>query len=153
LAIHHGVDFVSIEVPRELRGEDPDFGEVVGGGLDMGRPPRDWVPAEPARALEILAAGYLAEDTLLGHHLPGSFAGDLTVWRLGTGLTDGGSDREGNERLVEETLGEAMADLMERVRTLVTDSAAIIMDVANALRDAPDWSLSHARIGQVIGDR
>lgn len=49
----------------------------------MGCLPHEWVPHGPARALEMLAAGYGAERELRDHLAKG-FAGDRIVLRWGT---------------------------------------------------------------------
>ncbi|ONI67540.1 hypothetical protein BWI15_30970 [Kribbella sp. ALI-6-A] len=90
-----------------------------------------------------------AEDALLGHHLRRGFDGDIAVWRLGTGLTDGLMESE-NLSLLSTALGEPIGGVVTRSRALVENKLEQVVTVAAAIHASPSWRLDHAEVLSVL---
>ena len=87
-AIVLGFEFVELSImPGHEVYRSMVLGEsVVGAGILMPTDrPAEWVGPRPDDALTMLLAGSLAERDILSHFLNGGYAGDMDMWRRGTG--------------------------------------------------------------------
>jgi hypothetical protein len=158
-AIDRGVPFerVTISTPDEWLSEHPN--ETMLGGVHMGAPASTWVMPDPAAALEFALAGALAEVGTLGHHVTGSFLGDLRVWHQGAGPTSPQS-REDLEAAAGVTLQDARArteawlrDAYPRIRRIMAALAGIDAEQSLAVVsfDSGPWSLTRDEVSALLG--
>lgn len=83
-ALDRGIAFKEVSIYGMSNWIARNEDEMELGGLDMGRPPSEWVREDPAAASEVLLAGHIAEKLVFVDTLRDSYAGDLRV--LGAGL-------------------------------------------------------------------
>ena len=135
-AIDRSIEFSHIEVltPAQWTQDHPDGAAV--GGLHLAPPPSLWVLPDPVKALEMVLAGFLAEEGVYQHHISEGYRGDLRIWRLGAGLANGQTKTS-----IEEVLGCSMADLLASTRTWLVEAFPRIRRVAVALAGADENSV------------
>jgi hypothetical protein len=91
-------------------------------------PPSTWVVPDPAAALEFVLAGALAEEGAYGHYAPGSFVGDLRIWRQGVGLLETQTTES-----FEAAAGVTVEDAKRHTKTWLVDAYPRIKAVVAAL--------------------
>lgn len=110
-AARHGIRFAEVRV-RPPGGWVAHSGGHRAGGVVMGADdPLAWVRADPAAAFLFVMAGSAAEFVVLGHHMPRSWLGDLTLWCRGFGVPE----------------PDVMADLQHLVHALLPEPFAAAM--------------------------
>ena len=101
---------------------------MLGGVELLEADPRVWVTRDRAAALEFVMAGSAAELRALGHHLPGSYDGDLHMWRRGLDHPEGMDAAELNA-----LVGEPFADIWNRTQAWVADNWTRIAHIVRCL--------------------
>lgn len=128
-AVQRGLDFedVRIVAPGVRAGMEnvPFLGRVR-----ERHPPQVWVEADPVGSFECALAGYVAEEVLLGHHLPSSGDSDIRRWRLGGGFFQANQVDE-----IESFLGRSAGDILDSMHEWVDTNAAAIKRVAENLKN------------------
>jgi hypothetical protein len=110
MAIDRELPFTRITVGTPEYFEPTHVGREVAGGLHVPQPVSDWIQKDPLASYEMMIAGKVCEDGAFGHHLDGSWHGDLALWCIGMGLSEYSLD------LVEEALGKPILDVEAGVR-------------------------------------
>jgi len=106
----------------------------------------------------MVLAGSLAEEGVYQHHLAEGFRGDLRIWRLGAGLTDGQTQVS-----IEKVLGCSIADVQASTRVWLVEALPRIRRVVVALAGVDQkatlsvidygtgpWSLTYDEVRELI---
>lgn len=141
-AVRHGIRFAEVRVRPPGTWVPHSGGRRAGGVVMGGDDPLGWVRADPAGAFLFVMAGSAAEFVALGHYMPRSWLGDLTLWCRGGGapeplmLVD-------FHRTVSTFLGEPLSDAIARtVAWVEADRAAV---------DAVVAALAGTGVGGLVG--
>jgi hypothetical protein len=128
-ALDRGIRFNRVAIKHPSSWVSPPEGGATLGGVEMSASnPSAWVSRNPVHALEFCLAGAVAEQSALDHALPGSFTGDLRVWRTGMGAT-----APLDESQVAELLGRSLSAVKNQTASWVVDNWSRIRAVACGL--------------------
>lgn len=162
-AVRHGIRFTEVRV-RQPDAWVAHSGGRRAGGVVMGtEDPLGWVRADPAGAFQFVMAGSTAEFVVLGHYMPRSWLGDLTLWCRGGGVPEPLVMAD-FQRTVGTFLAEPVADAIARTVEWVEAERAAIDAVVTGLAGtdvhglvggtAPvatrDWSLSEEEVVRLV---
>lgn len=131
-AVDRDLRFLRVKVLSPHRSEATEEGEML-GWFDPGPAARTWVRRHPRLSFEVMIAGFLAEEALLGHSLPEGYIGDLRFWRRHMDLTDAVT-----YQILSETLGSGFDDVVHRVERWVGRRQECIRRVVSAMSGVAD---------------
>lgn len=132
----HAVFAVDFEIPfTSVRLSSPERvwrslqsgGEVPAGGVHLDGDARDHFPGRDEDALDFCVVGSRAEERAHGHHLRRGFAGDMEVWRRGTGRFDAPDPGE---------LAPILSASVARIDVRLPQRWSAVLAVAEALRSS-----------------
>ena len=139
-AVDRGLAFESVSVitPDQWTARR---GAAMAGGVEMSSDDAaSWVLPDPAKALEFVLAGSIAEHESLGHALANGHTGDVEMWKRGARLLGDVTPDQ-----LAEVLGEAFEDVVLRITRWVRENFDRIRTVVQALAGVDDASAtSHA---------
>jgi hypothetical protein len=153
-ALDRGIRFTTVTILSPASWVCLPGRDAMAGGVTLIEPhPATWVPRHPVHALEFVLAGAVAEDQALGHFLPGSYDGDLKLWRIGMGAT-GELDQSELDELAGGSLAAVKRDTAtwvtanwQRIRAVVCGLAGIeSLSEVTTMELGADWTLSESQV-------
>lgn len=157
MAIDRDIPFerIAVGTPEYFDATHPD-GEVA-GGLYVTPPVTTIVQRDPLGALEMVLAGKVAEDGALGHHLEGSWLGDLRLWFIGSELEERTfaaiADMVGKPVAeVERDVWGHLSEQFSRVRAVMEALAGTAVTSTPQLLSYDDgpWSMTYDQVVAVL---
>lgn len=160
MAVDRGIPFIRIVVNAPENFDDSHSGGQIAGGLHVAPPPSTWVSPDPYAAFEMIIAGKVAEVGAFGHHLEGSWLGDLQIWLTGAELPE--NSKEEIERALGKTIAQVKHDVgvhlqeqFPRVKRVIDHLSGVAVTSAPVLLgyEAGPWSMEYDEVVEVAGPR
>lgn len=158
MAIDRDLPFLRIAVGTPEYFDQVVAGREVAGGLYVPNPISEWVQKNPLASFEMMIAGKVIEEGAFGHHLEGSWHGDMALWCHGMGIA------KPSTPAVEEALGTSIAGVEVAVGAHLSTQYSRAVAIVSAMTGVPPgsaptllsydtgpWSMDHDEVVAVAG--